>query len=184
MRDFQAAVSEVIACGGDTDTVAAITGALVGSRVGVQGIPARWRTSILDWPRSPALLLRVAAALKDCRQKRAAAQPISYFWPAIPSGTPHLPPSCFSTGYDGSYPLTNHILTPTPMLGIQFIKAAPTTYLLQFRNGAIVREGTGLSFFYYAPTTSLVAIPIGSSDEPFIFEETTGITRRSVCRGR
>jgi hypothetical protein len=59
------------------------------------------------------------------------------------------------------------------MLGIRFIKIPPTTYLLQFRNGRIVREGTGLSFFYYAPATSLVAIPVGSSDEPFIFEETT-----------
>jgi ADP-ribosylglycohydrolase len=84
LRDFQAAVSEVIACGGDTDTVAAITGALVGSRVCVQGIPARWYVSILDWPRSPALLLRVASTLKECRQTKTAARPVRYFWPAIP----------------------------------------------------------------------------------------------------
>lgn len=59
------------------------------------------------------------------------------------------------------------------MFGIRFIKIPPTTYLLQYRNGRVVREGTGLSFFYYAPATSLVAIPVGSADEPFIFEETT-----------
>lgn len=59
------------------------------------------------------------------------------------------------------------------MLGIKFFKAPPTTYLLQYRNGKIVREGVGHSFFYYAPTTSLVAIPIGSTDVPFIFEEPT-----------
>ena len=35
------------------------------------------------------------------------------------------------------------------MLGIQFIKAQPTTYLLQFRKGQIVRQGAGLSFFFY-----------------------------------
>ena len=36
-----------------------------------------------------------------------------------------------------------------------------------------MREGAGLSFFYYAPTTSLVRIPVGSVDVPFIFEEVT-----------
>src|SRR5688572_19321249 len=59
------------------------------------------------------------------------------------------------------------------MIGIRFIKVQPTTYLMEYRRGKIVREGTGLSFFYYAPTTSLVAVPIGSADTPFIFEETT-----------
>ena len=46
------------------------------------------------------------------------------------------------------------------MFGIRFIKIQPTTYLLQYRRGKIVREGVGLAFFYYAPSTSLVAIPI------------------------
>ena len=40
------------------------------------------------------------------------------------------------------------------MLGIRFVKTDPTTYLLQYRGGQAVREGVGLSFFYYAPTTS------------------------------
>jgi regulator of protease activity HflC (stomatin/prohibitin superfamily) len=57
------------------------------------------------------------------------------------------------------------------MLGFRFIKAQPTTYLMRFRGGRIVREGAGLAFFYYAPTTSLVAVPIASADAPFIFEE-------------
>jgi hypothetical protein len=59
------------------------------------------------------------------------------------------------------------------MIGLRFIKAEPTTYLLEFKAGKIVREGPGLSFFYYGPTTSLVAVPVGSTDVPFIFEETT-----------
>lgn len=41
------------------------------------------------------------------------------------------------------------------MLGIKFIKVQPTTYLLQYRGGKVVREGTGLSFFYYSPSTAL-----------------------------
>ena len=59
------------------------------------------------------------------------------------------------------------------MFGIKFIKVQPTTYLLQYRGGKVVREGLGLSFFYYAPATSLVAVPVGSADVPFIFQETT-----------
>ena len=70
------------------------------------------------------------------------------------------------------------------MFGICFIKTPPTTYLLQFRNGKIVREGTGLSFFYYAPTASLVAIPVGSSDEPFIFEEKTADHQAITLQGQ
>lgn len=59
------------------------------------------------------------------------------------------------------------------MLGIRFIKVQPTTYLLQYRRGQVVREGVGLAFFYYGPTTSLVAVPIASTDVPFIFQEVT-----------
>jgi regulator of protease activity HflC (stomatin/prohibitin superfamily) len=47
-----------------------------------------------------------------------------------------------------------------------------------------MREGTGLSFFYYAPITSLVAIPVGSGDEPFIFEETTGDHQTITLQGQ
>lgn len=41
---FSEAVQLVINLGGDTDTVAAVTGAMAGARFGVQGIPARWTT--------------------------------------------------------------------------------------------------------------------------------------------
>ena len=32
------------------------------------------------------------------------------------------------------------------MLGIRYIKVQPTTYLLQYRRGKLVREGAGLAF--------------------------------------
>jgi len=59
------------------------------------------------------------------------------------------------------------------MIGIKFIKFQPTTYILHYKNGKIVQEGSGLSFFYYAPTSSLVSVPTGTTDVPFIFEEVT-----------
>ncbi|MGX4771151.1 SPFH domain-containing protein [Bradyrhizobium guangdongense] len=57
------------------------------------------------------------------------------------------------------------------MLGIRFIKAQPTTYLMKYRAGAVVAEGTGLSALYYAPVTTLVAVPVGSRDASFIFQQ-------------
>jgi hypothetical protein len=59
------------------------------------------------------------------------------------------------------------------MLGIKFIKAHPNIYLLQYSKGRVVREGVGMAFFYYAPTTSLVAVPVASMESPFIFQEVT-----------
>src|SRR5258708_25266323 len=59
------------------------------------------------------------------------------------------------------------------MFGLRFVKVQPTTYLLQYRRGKVVREGVGLSFFYYAPPTSLVAVQDASADVPFIFQEIT-----------
>ncbi|HAB16256.1 MAG TPA: SPFH domain-containing protein [Verrucomicrobiota bacterium] len=70
------------------------------------------------------------------------------------------------------------------MLGIRFIKIDPTTYLLQYRKGQAVREGAGLSFFYYSPTTSLVAVPVASTDAPFIFEETTADFQTVTLQGQ
>src|ERR1043165_558555 len=70
------------------------------------------------------------------------------------------------------------------MIGIKFIKVQPTTYLLQYRGGKIVREGSGLSFFYYSPTTSLVAVPVASADVPFIFQETTADFQAVTIQGQ
>src|SRR5215813_13378350 len=63
------------------------------------------------------------------------------------------------------------MLKESPMFGIRFIKAQPTTYLMKYRAGSVTREGAGISGFYYAPVTSLVAIPIGSRDAAFIFQQ-------------
>jgi hypothetical protein len=70
------------------------------------------------------------------------------------------------------------------MFGIRFIKVQPTTYLLQYRGGRIVREGLGLWFFYYAPTSSLVAVPVGSAEQPFIFQETTADFQEVTLQGQ
>ena len=83
-NDFASALAGAIACGGDTDTVGAITGALVGARVGVAGIPLPWRSGIVEWPRSLSLLHRVAERLSRQIETPSALGPVPCFWPAIP----------------------------------------------------------------------------------------------------
>ncbi len=59
------------------------------------------------------------------------------------------------------------------MFGIKFIKFDSMTYAIHYKNGKVKREGKGLSFFYYSPSSSITAIPLGSKDIQFIFNEST-----------
>lgn len=70
------------------------------------------------------------------------------------------------------------------MFGLRFIKVAPTDFVLQYKGGKVVREGVGLSFFYFAPTTSLVVVPVGSIDVPFIFEDVTSDFQQITLQGQ
>lgn len=70
------------------------------------------------------------------------------------------------------------------MFGINHIKFDSMTYVLHFSNGKIVREGRGLSFFYFAPNSSIVAIPMGSNDLPFIFSESTNDYQTVTIQGQ
>ncbi|HJS37492.1 MAG TPA: SPFH domain-containing protein [Burkholderiales bacterium] len=70
------------------------------------------------------------------------------------------------------------------MLGIRFFKTLPTTYVMQYRAGRVVREGAGLSFVYFAPASSLVAVPVGSKDQGFIFEQVTADFQTVTVQGQ
>lgn len=79
LGDFAGTLEAVIAQGGDTDSVAAIAGALAGATVGEAGIPADWQTGIWDWPRGPAVWTEIADRLAT----RSTAGPVAYRWPAL-----------------------------------------------------------------------------------------------------
>ncbi len=70
------------------------------------------------------------------------------------------------------------------MFGIQHIKFDSMTYVLHFKNGSIKREGRGLSFFYFEPNSSIIAIPMGSNDLPFIFSESTNDYQQVTIQGQ
>ena len=57
------------------------------------------------------------------------------------------------------------------MLGVQYLKAPATTYVIQSKDGKIVRQGPGLSFWYFAPTSVIALVPVSSVDVPFAFSE-------------
>ncbi len=64
-EDFRAALLAAIRCGGDTDTLAAIVGGIVGARVGRAGIPQDWLAGLWEWPRSPAWITRLGERLAE-----------------------------------------------------------------------------------------------------------------------
>ena len=70
------------------------------------------------------------------------------------------------------------------MFGISYIKVDPSTFVLHYSNGRVVRKGVGLSFFYFAPRASIVAVPVGSVDVPFIFNEMTADFQAITLQGQ
>ena len=70
------------------------------------------------------------------------------------------------------------------MFGFRFIKAQPTQHVIQYRNGEPRREGAGLSFWYFEPTSSIVLVPTASVNEPFIFEEVTADFQEVTVQGQ
>ncbi len=67
---------------------------------------------------------------------------------------------------------------------VRYLKTAPTQYVMQFKNGKVKREGAGLSFFYWEPTTTLVLVPLSSADVPFAFQEVTADFQTITVQGQ
>jgi ADP-ribosylglycohydrolase len=63
--DFESVVTEIITAGGDTDSTAAIAGALCGSLHGAKNIPHSWVSGILEWPTGVNELKVLARAVND-----------------------------------------------------------------------------------------------------------------------
>jgi ADP-ribosyl-[dinitrogen reductase] hydrolase len=81
--DCRAAVEAAVVAGGDTDSTAAIVGALVGATTGEAGIPPEWLDGIAEWPRSVDWMRRLGRRLADGAVSRAPASPLRLFWPGL-----------------------------------------------------------------------------------------------------
>ena len=75
--DFRSAVGDVIRCGGDTDTTAAIVGGIVGAGTGRAGVPAEWIAGLWEWPRGVSWMQRLAEA---CARATATGEPARPPW--------------------------------------------------------------------------------------------------------
>ncbi len=67
---------------------------------------------------------------------------------------------------------------------VRYLKTPPTVYVMQYQGSRLKREGAGLSFFYWAPTTTLVQVPLASADVPFAFQETTADFQSLTVQGQ
>lgn len=76
-RDFENAMQEIIPCGGDTDTVAAILGGMVGAGCGAEGIPQKWIEDIVEWPRSVKWMNELALRLTKSKTQKQKALPLN-----------------------------------------------------------------------------------------------------------
>jgi len=70
------------------------------------------------------------------------------------------------------------------MFGFQYIKVTPTQYILYYRGGKLRKAGAGLAFFYFKPSASIVVVPIGSADVPFIFNEISADFQAITIQGQ
>jgi ADP-ribosylglycohydrolase len=81
--DFRGALVAVLECGGDTDTVGAIAGALCGASRGPDGIPKDWLNAVADWPRSIGFMRAVAKRLAEQKKSPQPLSEVGYFWPGL-----------------------------------------------------------------------------------------------------
>jgi ADP-ribosylglycohydrolase len=81
--DYRSALTTALDCGGDTDTVGAIVGALMGAQLGYGAIPQEWVEGICDQPRSVGCLAKVAERLSQQKTTMHAHGPVRYFWPGL-----------------------------------------------------------------------------------------------------
>ena len=78
-NDYTETVTQIIRLGGDTDTNAAIVGALSGITVGEEGIPEEWINQTINWPLSISFLRKLARALALSETKNHTQTPILIF---------------------------------------------------------------------------------------------------------
>ncbi len=76
--DPTACMQAILRCGGDTDTIGAIAGALLGADGRLGTFPRAWHETIVEWPLSLGRLRAAAQALA------AGGRPVTWWWPLQP----------------------------------------------------------------------------------------------------
>jgi ADP-ribosylglycohydrolase len=82
--DLEGALQAVLECGGDTDTVAAITGGMVGACLGSDGIPERLKRGVWEPIYSSVWLVQLGKSLADTVLKGVKQRPQPTRWILLP----------------------------------------------------------------------------------------------------
>jgi ADP-ribosyl-[dinitrogen reductase] hydrolase len=77
------ALVALIRCGGDTDSTGAILGAILGARVGQQGLPQEWLKGLWEWPRSVRWITALGSRLEKVLMSGQPQPPLKLFLPGL-----------------------------------------------------------------------------------------------------
>ena len=83
LGDYETTVKSVIALGGDTDSTAAVAGALAGAAAGYEGVPAHLVEDLREWPRSVSWIKRLAHRLVMAENDSTLSGQVPLFWPGV-----------------------------------------------------------------------------------------------------
>jgi ADP-ribosyl-[dinitrogen reductase] hydrolase len=81
--DAEMALSSALTCGGDTDSVGALIGAIAGAGFGSRCWPKTWVDRISDWPFGVANLRRIACGVAEFDNKETQSRGFSVIWPLM-----------------------------------------------------------------------------------------------------
>ena len=71
-QDFQSAITELIRCGGDVDSTAAIAGGVIGAAYGESVIPSRWLKDLMEFPRTKRWTRALSKQLSEFKSGQAS----------------------------------------------------------------------------------------------------------------
>jgi len=83
-QNFAAALTEIIECGGDADTTAAILGGIIGAGAGKKAIPFKMLDGICEWPATVAWMENLGKALSQADGETVFSACELRFWKILP----------------------------------------------------------------------------------------------------
>jgi ADP-ribosylglycohydrolase len=81
---YRTALLDIISCGGDSDSTAAILGGMIGAHIGPEALPEDWKSGIWEWPRSLKWMDKLAWYLSLWKEgKQPGTLPVAW-WGFLP----------------------------------------------------------------------------------------------------
>lgn len=75
------------------------------------------------------------------------------------------------------------ITNPVPQPFVRHLRAEPTSHVMRYRRGRLVRAGAGLAFWFRPITTAIAEIPVDDRELPFLFHARSADFQRVTVQG-